>query len=124
MEICVIEPGGTVAPFLQLTGEAAVGLPGRGNELAGVIFDPSGRRLYFAAQRAFGLGAVYEVTGPFPAAGRRAGSAPRREGRRARPGRGARPAARLAPGAAARDRGRGPARRARRSCASRCAPTR
>jgi hypothetical protein len=65
MEICVIEPGGTVAPFLKLTGEAAVGLPERGNELAGVIFDPSGRRLYFAAQRAFGLGAVYEVTGPF-----------------------------------------------------------
>ena len=65
MEICVIEPGGAVAPFLKLTGEAAVGLPERGNELAGVVFDPSGRRLYFAAQRAFGLGAVYEVTGPF-----------------------------------------------------------
>jgi hypothetical protein len=65
MEICVIEPGGTVAPFLKLTGEAAVGLPERGNELAGVVFDPSGRRLYFAAQRAFGLGAVYEVAGPF-----------------------------------------------------------
>jgi hypothetical protein len=65
MEICVIEPGGTVAPFLRLTGEAAAGLPERGNELAGVIFDPSGRRLYFAAQRAFGFGAVYEVTGPF-----------------------------------------------------------
>ena len=65
MEICVIEPGGTVAPFLKLTGEAAVGLPERGNELAGVVFDPSGRRLYFAAQRAYGFGAVYEVTGPF-----------------------------------------------------------
>ena len=65
MEICVIEPGGTVAPFLRLTGEAAGGLPGRGNELAGVVFDPSGRRLYFAAQRAYGFGAVYEVTGPF-----------------------------------------------------------
>ena len=30
-----------------------------------MAFDPSGRRLYFAAQRAYGLGAVYEVTGPF-----------------------------------------------------------
>jgi uncharacterized protein DUF839 len=65
MEICVIEPSGTVAPFLRLTGEAAVGLPDRGNELAGVIFDPSGDRLYFSAQRAFGFGAIYEVTGPF-----------------------------------------------------------
>ena len=65
MEICVIEPGGAVAPFLRLVGEAAVGLPDRGNELAGVVFDPSGDRLYFAAQRAYGFGAVYEVTGPF-----------------------------------------------------------
>jgi hypothetical protein len=67
MEICVIEPGGTVAPFLRLVGEAAVGLEGRGNELAGVVFDPSGDRMYFAAQRAYGFGAVYEVTGPFRA---------------------------------------------------------
>jgi uncharacterized protein len=73
MEICVIEPGGAVAPFLRLTGEAAVGLPERGNELAGVVFDPTGRRLYFAAQRAFGFGVVYEVTGPF----RRRGDVPR-----------------------------------------------
>ena len=69
MQICVIEPGGTVAPFLQLTGEAAVGLPERGNELAGAIFDPSHTRLYFAAQRAFGAGAVYEVRGPFHGSG-------------------------------------------------------
>jgi hypothetical protein len=69
MEICVIDPDGTVAPFLRLVGEAAVGLPDRGNELAGVVFAPAGDRLYFAAQRAYGSGAVYEVTGPFrPAA--------------------------------------------------------
>jgi uncharacterized protein len=74
MEICVIEPGGAVAPFLRLVGEAAEGLPERGNEMAGVVFDPSGRRLYFAAQRAYGFGVVYEVTGPFhgPAAAARA----------------------------------------------------
>jgi hypothetical protein len=65
MKICVIEPGGTVAPLLRLVGEAAVGLPDRGNELAGVVFNPPGDRLYFSAQRAYGLGAVYEVTGPF-----------------------------------------------------------
>ena len=40
MEICVIEPGGVVAPFLRLTGEAARGLEGRGNELAGVVSTP------------------------------------------------------------------------------------
>jgi len=73
MQICVIEPGGAVSPFLQLTGEAAVGLADRGNELAGVIFDPSHRRLYFSAQRAYGFGAVYEVRGPLHGAG---GAAP------------------------------------------------
>jgi hypothetical protein len=48
-----------------------------GSELAGVIFDPSGTRMYFSSQRAFGTGAVYEVTGPFrtdPPAGAVAGS--------------------------------------------------
>ena len=69
MQIGVIDADGTVGPFLQLTGEAAVGLPDRGNELAGVIFDPSHRRLYFSAQRAYGFGAVYEVRGPFHGAG-------------------------------------------------------
>jgi uncharacterized protein len=69
MEICVIEPDSTVGPFLQLTGEAAIGLPDRGNETAGVIFDPSHRRLYFSAQRAYGFGVVYEVSGPFHGAG-------------------------------------------------------
>jgi uncharacterized protein len=69
MEICVIDPDGTVAPFLRLVGEAAEGLPTRGNELAGVVFDPSGGRMYFAAQRAFGFGVVYEVSGPFRGAG-------------------------------------------------------
>jgi len=69
MEICVIEPDSTVGPFLQLTGEAAIGLPDRGNEMAGVIFDPSHRRLYFSAQRAYGFGVVYEVSGPFHGAG-------------------------------------------------------
>jgi hypothetical protein len=73
MQICVIAPDGTVAPFLQLTGEAAVGLADRGNELSGAIFDPSHRRLYFSAQRAYGFGAVYEVRGPFHGAG---GTAP------------------------------------------------
>jgi hypothetical protein len=33
--------------------------------VTGVAFDPSGKRLYFSSQRAFGNGALYEVTGPF-----------------------------------------------------------
>ena len=37
----------------------------QGSELAGVIFDPSGKRMYFASQRGYGTGVVYEVTGPF-----------------------------------------------------------
>ena len=76
MEICVIDPDGTVAPFLRLTGEAAAGLGSLGNEMAGVVFAPDGDRLYFAAQRAYGFGAVYEVSGPFRAAagGRRSGA--------------------------------------------------
>jgi hypothetical protein len=55
-----------VARFAKLTGpqhgdagtEAA-------SEVTGVVFNPSGRRLYFASQRAFGTGVVYEVRGPF-----------------------------------------------------------
>jgi hypothetical protein len=35
------------------------------SETTGPSFDPSGTRLYFSSQRAFGFGVVYEVTGPF-----------------------------------------------------------
>ena len=62
MELCLIAPDRTVAPFLQLTGESV------GGELAGVVFDPAGRRMYLAAQRAFDVGAVYEIAGPFAGA--------------------------------------------------------
>lgn len=55
-----------VSNFLRLTG------PQHGNpqtaaasELTGVTFDPSGDRMYFASQRAFGVGIIYEITGPF-----------------------------------------------------------
>jgi hypothetical protein len=36
-----------------------------GSELTGPSFDPSGTRLYIASQRANGVGAIYEVQGPF-----------------------------------------------------------
>ena len=82
MEIGIITPPDvttgerTVAPFLQLTGPLH-----QRSEMVGVVFDPSGTRMYFGSQRAYNispnipeqasLGAVYEVTGPFrlPAGG-------------------------------------------------------
>ena len=47
--------------------------PVKGNETVGVVFDPSGKRMYFGAQRSFGVGGdenvpagvVYEITGDF-----------------------------------------------------------
>jgi uncharacterized protein len=69
MEICVITPDRVVAPFLKLTGPAATGPADRGNELAGVAFNPAGDRMYFSAQRAFDFGVTYEVHGPFNGAG-------------------------------------------------------
>jgi len=60
LEICVISREREVAPFLQVTGTAH-----DQSELTGVVFDPSGSRLFFASQRGFGPGVIYEVTGPF-----------------------------------------------------------
>jgi secreted PhoX family phosphatase len=67
-DICIItrQPDRRVARFLKLTG------PQHGDpdteavsEIAGVCFNPTGNRMYFASQRAFGTGVVYEVRGPF-----------------------------------------------------------
>ena len=60
LEICVISRAREVAPFLQVTGTAH-----DQSELTGAVFDPSGTRLFFSSQRAFGPGVIYEVTGPF-----------------------------------------------------------
>lgn len=51
-EICAIDDGSTIAPFLRVEGAPA---------LAGVDFAPDGKRMYFAAT----TGTVYEVAGPF-----------------------------------------------------------
>ena len=91
MEICVITPDRTVAPFLRLTGAAAQGPADRGNELAGVAFNPAGDRMYFSAQRAFDFGVTYEVRGPFAGAGAPPPARLRRRGRRRPPSCGARP---------------------------------
>ena len=68
IDICVItpKPRREVARFLKLSGPAH-GDPqtDASSEATGVVFDPSGSRMFFASQRALGVGAVYEVTGPF-----------------------------------------------------------
>ena len=86
-DICLITPGMEISRFLKL--DAAMhsgppeGSPVEGNETVGVVFDPSGRRMYFGAQRSFGLGVdaiprgvVYEIEGPFrlPPQGRPGGA--------------------------------------------------
>ncbi len=83
MEICLISPDRLVSPFLRLVGDDHPAT----SEMTGVVFDPSGTRMYFSSQRSYPLvprpdgapsevgiaatGATYEVTGPFrlPAGG-------------------------------------------------------
>ena len=66
IDIGLIDRAGRVSKFLSVTGPDHVG-----SELTGVTFDPSGSRMYFSSQRAFGKdgmpgpGAIYEVSGPF-----------------------------------------------------------
>ncbi|MFF9502066.1 alkaline phosphatase PhoX [Streptomyces sp. NPDC014656] len=64
MEICLITPDDTVAPFLRITGQS-------GSEITGPAFSPDGTRLYFSSQRgttgSSSGGITYEVTGPFRA---------------------------------------------------------
>ena len=66
IDIGLIDRAGRVSRFLSATGPDHAG-----SELTGVTFDPSGRRMYFSSQRAFGSGAapgpgaIYEVSGPF-----------------------------------------------------------
>jgi hypothetical protein len=72
MEIGLITPEREVSPFLRFSGDAH---PVEGefkSEVCGVVFDPSGTRLYCTSQRSHppgpgspGPGAVYEISGPF-----------------------------------------------------------
>jgi uncharacterized protein len=78
MEIGLITPAREVSPFLRFNGPAH---PTEGefkSEVCGVVFDPSGTRMYCTSQRSYppnastpGPGAVYEIRGPFiqPAGG-------------------------------------------------------
>jgi hypothetical protein len=67
MEIGLITPEREVSPFLRFTGAAH-----SVSEVCGVVFDPSGTRMYCTSQGAYpvepsqrGPGAVYEISGPF-----------------------------------------------------------
>jgi uncharacterized protein len=67
IDMGVIDRNRRVSKFLSVTGPQH-----ERSELTGVTFDPSGRRMFFASQRAFpksdaepGPGAIYELTGPF-----------------------------------------------------------
>jgi uncharacterized protein len=60
MEVCIITPERIVAPLLQVLDQPS-------SEITGLVFDPSGTRLYFNSQRGNRLGISYEVTGPFRA---------------------------------------------------------
>jgi secreted PhoX family phosphatase len=69
IDIGMIDRRGRVSKFLSATGPIHAG-----SELTGVTFDPSGRRMYFSSQRAYGKnghegpGAIFEVSGPFRSA--------------------------------------------------------
>lgn len=66
LDIAIITPEREVARFLKVTGTQHTGAGGDvSSELTGVCFDPSGTRMYFSSQRAFGSGITYEITGPF-----------------------------------------------------------
>ena len=72
MEIGLITPEREVSPFLRFTGAAHPVSGEYKSEVCGVVFDPSGTRMYCTSQRAHpvtssapGPGAVYEISGPF-----------------------------------------------------------
>jgi secreted PhoX family phosphatase len=58
--VSVLDPPRSVRRFLTVSGPVHAG-----SELSGVAFTPRGDRFYFASQRAYEKGAIYEVRGPF-----------------------------------------------------------
>ncbi|MGH2686872.1 MAG: alkaline phosphatase PhoX [Actinomycetota bacterium] len=82
MQVCVVRADGTVAPFLQMTGDAHKGFDvpeelqdnelgdtaAKPSEVTGLTFTPDGRRLYCSSQRGDRWGITYEIRGPFRSA--------------------------------------------------------
>ncbi|CAA9497204.1 MAG: hypothetical protein AVDCRST_MAG85-1538 [uncultured Solirubrobacteraceae bacterium] len=62
-EMCMITAGGRISAVVRL--DPAVHGAAGSNEVTGVQFCPYGDRMYFAAQRSFTHGAIYEIRGPF-----------------------------------------------------------
>ena len=61
IDLGILTPEGEVARFLTASGPEH-----EMSELAGVCFDPSGKRMYLSSQRGLGgPGATFEITGPF-----------------------------------------------------------
>ena len=60
LDIGLITPDHQISKFLTATGDQH-----RQSELAGVVFNPAGNRMYFSSQRSFAFGATYEIRGPF-----------------------------------------------------------
>jgi len=58
-QVCIISAEGEVAAFAELPGAEH-----EESELTGPVFDPTGSRFYFAAQRS-APGRIYEISGPF-----------------------------------------------------------
>jgi Bacterial protein of unknown function (DUF839) len=74
MEIVLITPKRVVAPFCRIgLPDGSVPTEHQASEMAGVVFDPTGTRMYFSSQRAYPYvagtpaadGALFEVEGPF-----------------------------------------------------------
>jgi uncharacterized protein len=65
LDIGLITPDRIVTRFLKVTGSTHTGANEARSELCGVVFDPSGDRMFFASQRGFFSGVIYEITGPF-----------------------------------------------------------
>ncbi|MDQ2699952.1 MAG: PhoX family protein, partial [Actinomycetota bacterium] len=60
LQVCLISAEGEVAPFAQCPGDEHAN-----SELTGPVFDPTGKRFYFASQRDTRGGVIYEISGPF-----------------------------------------------------------
>jgi len=75
LELCVLTVNREIATFARFTGGqhqggALVPAPdaptgSATSEITGPAFNPDGSRLYVSSQRAYGVGVIYEVSGPF-----------------------------------------------------------
>ncbi|HEX8075544.1 MAG TPA: alkaline phosphatase PhoX [Thermoleophilaceae bacterium] len=66
LDVCIISREGEIARFVHLDGpQHGEPTTDASSETTGPSWDPSGTRFYFSSQRAYVLGVVYEVTGPW-----------------------------------------------------------